>query len=103
MSEEAVAESAGGTGVKRFVACALMVRACGAGAVDVIWQQELPAPALTNGSAVEGSCGMEQGVRQVARAVSCCQQAATPASGCASRAAASARVKTLDILGNLPP
>lgn len=80
-----------------------MVRACGAGAVDVIWQQELPAAALTNGSAVEGSCGMEQGVGQVARAVSCCQQAATPASGCASRAAASARVKTLDVLGNLPP
>ncbi len=97
------ADGTGATVVKRFVACALMVRACGAGAEDVIWQQELPAAALTNGSAGEVSCGMEQGVGQVARAVSCCQQAATPASGCASRAAASARVKTLDVLGNLPP
>ena len=97
------ADGTGAAVVKRFVACALMVRACGAGAVEEIWQQELPAAALTNGSAVEGSCGMEQGVGQVARAVSCCQQAATPASGCASRAAASARVRNLDVLGNLPP
>ncbi len=97
------ADGTGAAVVKRFVACALMVRACGAGAVDVIWQQELPAAALTNGFAVEDSCGMEQGVGQVARAVSCCQQAATPASGCASKATASARIKTLDVLGNFPP